>query len=170
VHAEVRVHPLALGGATVSAGDERRVDRHPEPEPVVTVDPDRPALVCTVDEDGLAPRIVETAAELAAKLGLRLTIVHSPAPDVFLRPEEHRAAVERGHALLDVVAARWPGARRSVQTGSAAELVRGVAAEGTALIVAGSRRRGPVTAALLGSVSQEIVRHASCPVVIVPEG
>jgi nucleotide-binding universal stress UspA family protein len=38
------------------------------------------------------------------------------------------------------------------------------------LLVIGSRGYGPVRAALLGGVSQHVIRHASCPVVVCPRG
>jgi nucleotide-binding universal stress UspA family protein len=38
------------------------------------------------------------------------------------------------------------------------------------LIVVGSRGYGPHNAVLLGSVSGRLVRHAACPVVVVPRG
>jgi hypothetical protein len=36
------------------------------------------------------------------------------------------------------------------------------------LLVLGSRGYGPVRAVLLGGVSQAVIRHATCPVVVVP--
>jgi nucleotide-binding universal stress UspA family protein len=41
---------------------------------------------------------------------------------------------------------------------------------GAALIVVGSRALGPWRAAVLGSVSGEVARRASVPVIIVPRG
>ena len=44
------------------------------------------------------------------------------------------------------------------------------AADGAALLVVGTRGRGSLTSAALGSVSHEVARRASCPVVVVPPG
>jgi nucleotide-binding universal stress UspA family protein len=40
--------------------------------------------------------------------------------------------------------------------------------DGADLLVAGSRRYGPLTRVLLGSVSTQLIRQASCPVLVVP--
>ena len=42
------------------------------------------------------------------------------------------------------------------------------AAEGADLVVVGSRGLGGFTGLLLGSVSQQVAHHATCPVVIIP--
>ncbi|MGH8964380.1 MAG: universal stress protein [Actinomycetes bacterium] len=41
------------------------------------------------------------------------------------------------------------------------------AAEGSELLVVGSRRHGKILGALLGSVSQYVAAHAACPVVVI---
>ena len=43
------------------------------------------------------------------------------------------------------------------------------AARDAALLVVGSRGHGGFVGALIGSVSQHVVAHASCPVVIIPD-
>jgi nucleotide-binding universal stress UspA family protein len=59
------------------------------------------------------------------------------------------------------------GARRTRLDGDpASELVR-ACEEGVELLVLGSRGYGPLTRVLLGSVSREVVRRASCPVLVV---
>jgi nucleotide-binding universal stress UspA family protein len=50
---------------------------------------------------------------------------------------------------------------------SAAQLILGTA-KGADLVVVGSRGHGGFAGLLLGSVSQQVAHHASCPVVIVP--
>jgi nucleotide-binding universal stress UspA family protein len=44
------------------------------------------------------------------------------------------------------------------------------AAEGADLVVVGSRGHGGFSGALLGSVSQHVVQHATCPVVVIRGG
>lgn len=57
---------------------------------------------------------------------------------------------------------------REVGIGPAAEVLMNAAAGHVAdLIVVGSRRRGPLSSAILGSVSAHLVDHAPCPVLVV---
>ena len=51
--------------------------------------------------------------------------------------------------------------------GNAARVVLDVA-EGADLIVLGSRGLGGFAGLLLGSVTQHVVNHADCPVVVIP--
>ena len=138
-----------------------------EPTPVGRTDPGR-GVVAAIADDALSRPVVETASDLAIGLGLPLTLVHSPDPDALLPPEAYREALERGHAFLDRVASGHPEADRVVQVGDPADLVGHTAREDASLIVIGSRGRGGLKAALLGSVSRDVARDAVVPVVVVP--
>jgi nucleotide-binding universal stress UspA family protein len=76
-----------------------------------------------------------------------------------------------GKALDDTVTATLPQdeadwVQRSVQRGYPARVLLDTAADAELLVV-GSRGRGGMVGMLLGSVSQHVVTHARCPVVIV---
>jgi nucleotide-binding universal stress UspA family protein len=63
---------------------------------------------------------------------------------------------------------QWPSVEAEAVTleGQPAEVLLAQAADAT-LIVVGNRGLGGFTSLLLGSVSQHVVHHASCPVVVV---
>jgi len=147
------------------------------------------SILCGVDGSLDAEAALAVAAGLAERLGARLVLanvveyVHSPyagagvtaraalvgAPLDDLGAEQVRAA-ER---LLDEMAehANVRSAEKSVVAGLAAERLADLADEEDAeVIVVGSRGRGAFKAAFLGSVSQELIGIARCPVLVVPRG
>jgi nucleotide-binding universal stress UspA family protein len=130
---------------------------------------DDSTLVAGVDDGRLAETVVDVAGQLADELGLRLVLVHSANDDRFVAPSAYRAAMERAHAALDRAAARWPAATRVVGLGPAAELILAAARQRAALIVVGTRGRGALASALLGSVSGEVLDRATSPVVVVTD-
>jgi nucleotide-binding universal stress UspA family protein len=144
-----------------------------------------PTIVCGIDASAGAHAALEVAATLARRLGLRLVLVHAvpaPTPDLLLTPRGRVPAhvdgidlLERelGERLLEDAAELHgvPLGDRRLDDGPAAERLRAIAREEQAeLIVVGSRGAGTLNAAILGSVSTAVVRHAPCPIVVVPPG
>ncbi len=110
------------------------------------------------------------SASVDAVLSLRMMpLMASPA--VGLMPDRAEE-IGLGKQLLDQVVADAAPERPSVpvnqivKEGGAARALLEVA-RGADLLVLGSRGRGGFTGLLLGSVSQQCVHHATCPVVVV---
>lgn len=131
-------------------------------------------LLLATDLGEASEAATEQAIALAAQLQARLLVVtimdarprRGPRP----RPVEER---ERLSEALHVVAARarHAGATTSflVWDGDPAEsIIAAAEAEGADIIVVGSHRRSPMGRAILGSVSDHVVREAVCPVLVVP--
>ena len=127
-------------------------------------------------EAGLA---ATTAVNLANSTNSELHVVHVGefVPTFLAQTDVEPAQLERGaQQLLDEQVRGLEEAGGTVKEahlrlGRADEEILELAQEemGTGLIVLGSRGRGRIRRALLGSVSDSVVRHAHCPVTIVRE-
>jgi nucleotide-binding universal stress UspA family protein len=129
-------------------------------------------------EQGTAERVARTGGQLAQELGARVLLVHvREDPPLFnSKPQRERArnhAKQRGQEILQrayQVLPRGVHAHHRVELGVAVNQLSEIASElDAALIVVGTRDRGPLASALLGSVSQTLARQAACPVMIVPD-
>ncbi|MFG1675734.1 universal stress protein [Micromonospora sp. NPDC049282] len=137
---------------------------------------DGPVLV-GVDGSDAAAYAVELAADEAARRDAELVLVHVRAPERGATAPEVAAeasTAERAEAaeLLAAAAARvrpahpgLPVTERAVAAASPETALREASA-GASLVVVGSRGRGGFAGLLLGSVSQALVQHAHCPVLI----
>ncbi|MGI5522559.1 universal stress protein [Micromonospora sp. CA-259024] len=124
-----------------------------------------------VGVDGSEPSLVALgfAAERAAQRQVPLRVLHAwtPGPGGAAGLPDERAAVEqalepwrRTFPELDVTVDLAP-------TSPAAILIE--ASRDARLVVVGSRGRGGLAGMLLGSVSQQLIQHAHCPVAVVRE-
>jgi nucleotide-binding universal stress UspA family protein len=138
------------------------------------------SIVCGVDGSPDAKLALRVAAHLSEQLGLRLVVAHVAQPVVValrgsspfapsLATDDIAAAEDMVEQM--VVDEGLVEAERRVAVGFPAERLADIADEERAdLIVVGSRGRGPFKAAFLGSVSNELIGMARCPVVVVPRG
>jgi nucleotide-binding universal stress UspA family protein len=150
-------------------------------------------ILLATDGSKEAELAAKTASDLAQKTHSELHVVHvfgiSPVgPPVYpeatdLQSVEREAEAEeleriseqRAREMLEeevgkVRSAGGTVAQGHLIEGRVAPEVVGLAEEiGAGLIVLGSRGRGGIRRALMGSVSDSVVRHAHCPVLVVRE-
>jgi nucleotide-binding universal stress UspA family protein len=132
-------------------------------------------ILIAVDDQPLSVRAAELGAELARALGGEVALIHVHAQaypgDTGIPPQQLIAqAQEDSKRLVAGFRERLslpPSTLEFVQTGAPAETIARAAAEWRAdLIVIGSHGRTGVRRALLGSVAEEVMRNAPCPVLV----
>lgn len=152
-------------------------------------------VLLATDGSNEADLAARSAAELADKTGSELHVVHvfgiSPwypaypeatrfdgveLEDPVLEEDLQRISEQRARELLDAEAEKLRSvggtpAQAHLAEGGVPEAIVGLAEEIEAgLVVVGSRGRGGIRRALMGSVSDSVVRHAHCPVLVVRDG
>jgi nucleotide-binding universal stress UspA family protein len=139
-------------------------------------------IVCGLEDTGRARAAVRVADMLASWLGARLVLVHVAAnpylPGVSAAPgaatELRRRETEEGEELLAAIAAEEhlgsPFERRVVFGTPGGALADVAYEEDAGLVVVGSRGRGALASAVLGSVSAELIGSSLRPVMVVPPG
>ena len=144
------------------------------PESVVDVPPIRTILLAT-DLTAASREATERAIELATRLDARLLIVNVLEKRRLSGAGTHdrvdQARSDRETALVKVVhGARDAGvtAEFLVWEGDPGDSIAAAAeAEHADIVVVGTRGRSGAERMLLGSVSDHVVRHAECPVLVV---
>ena len=138
-------------------------------------------ILLATDGSKEATLAARATVELAEKTASELHVVHAwqPLPHYAypsLAPEEYDPPYEEGaRQILEEQVERIKAiggtvAQTHLRVGAAAKEIVELAEEiGAGLIVVGSRGRGGIRRALMGSVSDSVVRHAHCPVLITRE-
>lgn len=142
------------------------------------------SILCGVDGSRNSRVALRLTAQLAGRLGVRLVVAHVVQPPI---PSSgfggftvrHFPAIPvdsllaSGRARLEQILSEehLSHVERRVLFGFVPERLSYIAQEERSeLIVVGSRGRGPFKAALLGSVSTDLIGAARCPVLVVPPG
>lgn len=138
-------------------------------------------ILLAVDGSDHGTQAAQVATRLARALGAHLTLItvyHAPSASLgepnysaALREALDEARHTIGSAREAVLAAGGPEPETEWLGGGPAETIMSVARDGGYdLIVMGTRGRGRVGAALLGSVSNAVAARAARPVLVVGDG
>lgn len=139
-------------------------------------------ILAPVDLSELSEKALQYAAELAEKLGAQLTVLYvvaEPAavlPDMMMpvpvaAPDLDELMVSGKQSLTELIASKnlsRLNAQQEVRIGEAGEEILAAATDIKAdLVVIGTHGRSGLKHLLLGSVAEEVMRHAPCPVLTV---
>jgi nucleotide-binding universal stress UspA family protein len=134
-------------------------------------------IVLATDLSPASEAATEEAFRLAGALNARLLAVSVIDPRTLQLPGgRFRSRIDQERNRLEVAAAELVrrGRRDGVSTGfliwegdPAESIVDAAQSEGADVIVVGSHGRGALGRALIGSVSDQVVRRAPCPVLVV---
>ena len=132
-------------------------------------------IVVGVDGSSESRRALDWAVDEARRRGATLQVVHAwsiphadPYLPVMLEPEVFHRGAETvlQEAVSGIGTDHGPTIETELVCASPAAALL-AAADGADLLVVGSHGRGGFTGMLLGSVSQHVLHHATCPVVVV---
>ncbi len=163
----------SVGGQLAQHGHCPVLVVRPAQEPIPVGGP----VLVGVDGSESAAYAVELAADEADRRDAELVLVHVRAPERgAAAPEAAADATTAGRAeaaeVLNAAASRVRSAHprlrvteRAVVAASPETALREASGDAS-LVVVGSRGRGGFTGLLLGSVSQALVQHAHCPVLV----
>lgn len=138
------------------------------------------AILAAVDFSDVTLQVVAMARQLAGALGSRVILLHVVPPEpAFVGyqpgPESVRLAVahdvQHEHAALARLKESLVGldvCALQIQGPIADRIVHEAATQEAGMIVIGPHGHGALYHLLAGSVTTEVLRHAKCPVLVVP--
>lgn len=139
------------------------------------------SLVVGVDDTPASARALQWALDEAHLRGTSVTVVHSyllpveMAPAASFNPRTFEESREQVHTeavalvermVADAAVPQDVAVDRVVKAGSPAGVLLDLA--GDRMLVVGTRGRGSFSRAVFGSVSQQVLHHATGPVIVVP--
>lgn len=137
------------------------------------------AVTVGIADDGSSQGALAFATKEAVAMGAALRLVHSwlmPTPafsgsTVLVQTTEsamaeHRLTLDRALSWVLERHATLPVQTDLIRDSRSAALLR--FAGSSSMLVIGTHRRGMLAGSILGSVAQEVLWHAECPVVVVP--
>ena len=142
-------------------------------------------VVVGIDDSGTARQALRWAVEEAAALGVELDVIHVYSVPVVLTPpplipptsarDDHEQKAKELLARLTAealagAAKRSPAVEQIAVEGVQPGRVLVTCSKANDVLVVGSRGRGAMASALLGSASHYCVHHAPCRVVVIPSG
>jgi nucleotide-binding universal stress UspA family protein len=167
------------GGPGTRAGTPGEEDTMDDVRETVTIDG---GILVGHDGSECAQEAVRWAGRLAARADLPLHVLRAWSMTSAPRPSTWEAgyvppSADWQHAVLDELSAHVraagldPAVRVTCHTVHRAP-ARGLieAAAGADVVVVGARGRGGFAGLLLGSVSDQVVHHAPCPVTVIRTG
>ena len=138
-------------------------------------------ILVPIDLSELSRKALACAADLGARYGSRIVILtviedRFPYPDLFSfeSPTEdyYKVMRERAHVELQKLAQQFPHMKDSIDLYitrgyPATKIVEVANQEKTDLIVMGTHGTSGIAHAILGSVTDKVIRKAPCPVLLV---
>ncbi|MCB0194015.1 MAG: universal stress protein [Anaerolineae bacterium] len=134
-------------------------------------------IIVAIDGSTHSHKALDYAKELAEQYGATLRLVHAfPHTSDFLGYDEYESLIARrenaGQLILDEARQRlgeipFPVEEELLEGPSAKAILSVAETRHADLIIMGTHGRGSLQGFLLGSVSQKVIHHAHCPVMVV---
>lgn len=143
-------------------------------------------IVAAIDFSKLSLEALDYAIALARDLGAKIEVLYVVEPiefsgvDVFggapiatqsILEEHLRQAKAEMQKLRQKRLGEFKAAKATVELGRPADVIAEAGGQGRAnLLVIGTHGRSGLAHLVMGSVAERVVRHAACPVLVVPTG